>query len=109
MPPPMSLASGSTLGPYTITAELGQDGMGVVYTAHDPRLKRRVAIKLLSPELTRDETAKQQFQQEAKAASALDHPNICTFTTWVRPTTVSYISSWPTTTGRRSRSGSAKG
>ena len=58
---------------YTIRAELGQGGMGVVYTAHDPRLKRQVAIKLLTPDLTRDETAKQRFLQEAKAASALDH------------------------------------
>ena len=51
---------------------------GVVYTAQDPRLKRQVAIKLLTPDLTRDETAKQRFLQEAQAASALDHPNICT-------------------------------
>ena len=52
--------------------------MGVVYTAQDPRLKRQVAIKLLTPDLTRDDTAKKRFLQEAKAASALDHPNICT-------------------------------
>ena len=52
--------------------------MGVVYQATDPRLKRTVAIKLLPPDLTRDERAKQRFLQEAKAASALDHPNICT-------------------------------
>ena len=52
--------------------------MGVVYQVHDPRLDRHVAIKLLPPDLTRDETAKQRFLQEAKAASALDHPNICT-------------------------------
>ena len=52
--------------------------MGVVYLANDPRLDRHVAIKLLPPDLTRDETAKQRFLQEAKAASALDHPNICT-------------------------------
>jgi hypothetical protein len=50
----------------------------VVYLAHDPRLDRHVAIKLLPPDLTRDETAKQRFLQEAQAASALDHPNICT-------------------------------
>ena len=74
----MTLAPGSTLGPYTVTAELGHGGMGVVYTAHDPRLDRQVAIKVLPPDLTRDETAKQRFLQEAKAASALDHPNICT-------------------------------
>ncbi len=46
--------------------------------AHDPRLDRQVAIKVLPPDLTRDDTAKQRFLQEAKAASALDHPNICT-------------------------------
>ncbi len=74
----MTLAPGSSLGPYTITAELGHGGMGVVYAAHDPRLKRQVAIKLLTADLTRDETAKQRFLQEAKAASALDHTNICT-------------------------------
>ncbi len=74
----MSLSPGSTLGPYTIRAELGHGGMGIVYTAHDPRLDRQVAIKLLPPDLTRDDTAKQRFLQEAKAASALDHPNICT-------------------------------
>ena len=74
----MSLASGTPLGPYKIVSQLGSGGMGVVYTATDPRLDRRVAIKLLPPDLTRDETAKQRFLQEAKAASALDHPNICT-------------------------------
>ena len=74
----MTLGPGTRLGPYTITAELGHGGMGVVYTAHDPRLKRQVAIKLLTADLTRDETAKQRFLQEAQAASALDHPNICT-------------------------------
>ena len=74
----MTLAPGSTLGPYAIRSQLGQGGMGVVYLAQDPRLKRQVAIKLLPPDLTRDSTAKQRFQQEAQAASALDHPNICT-------------------------------
>ncbi len=74
----MTLSPGATLGPYTIRAQLGHGGMGVVYTAQDPRLKRQVAIKLLPPDLTRDETAKQRFLQEAQAASALDHPNICT-------------------------------
>ncbi len=64
----MTLAPGSTLGPYAIRAQLGRGGMGVVYTAHDPRLKRQVAIKLLTTDLTRDETAKRHFLQEAKAA-----------------------------------------
>ncbi len=74
----MTLAADSQLGPYRIVSQLGQGGMGVVYQAHDPRLDRHVAIKLLPPNLTRDEIAKQRFLQEAKAASALDHPNICT-------------------------------
>ena len=74
----MSFSPGSQLGPYQIVSQLGSGGMGVVYLAQDPRLKRQVAIKLLPPDLTRDETAKQRFLQEAQAASALDHPNICT-------------------------------
>ena len=74
----MALQVGDRLGHYTVTAQVGAGGMGVVYTAHDPRLKRQVAIKVLTPDLTRDKTAKQRFLQEAKAASALDHPNICT-------------------------------
>ncbi len=57
----MTLTPGATLGPYTITAEFGHGGMGVVYTAQDPRLKRQVAIKLLTADLTRDATAKQRF------------------------------------------------
>ena len=85
----MTLTPGTTLGPYAIVSQLGSGGMGVVYLAHDPRLDRHVAIKLLPPDLTRDETAKQRFLQEVKAASALDHPNICnihnTRTAWGDP------------------------
>ena len=77
MAPPMGLDPGSTLGPYEIRSQLGQGGMGVVYLAQDPRLDRQVAIKVLPPDLTRDATAKQRFLLEAKAASALDRPNIC--------------------------------
>ena len=74
----MTFTPGSTLGSYQIVSQLGSGGMGIVYEARDPRLKRTVAIKLLPPDLTRDATAKQRFLQEAQAASALDHPNICT-------------------------------
>jgi serine/threonine protein kinase len=74
----MVLGPGETRGPYTLRAQLGEGGMGVVYSAHDPRLDRQVAIKVLAPDLVRDEMAKQRFLQEAKAVSALDHPNICT-------------------------------
>ena len=64
-PPPMSLAPGTQFGPYAIVSQLGSGGMGVVYEAKDPHLKRTVAIKLLPPDLTKDETAKQRFLQEA--------------------------------------------
>ena len=66
----MTLTPGAQLGPYTITAELGHGGMGVVFTAQDPRLKRQVAIKLLTADLTQDETAKQRFLPEAQAVNA---------------------------------------
>jgi len=66
------------LGPYRLVREIGSGGMGVVYEAEDTRLRRRVAIKLLPPECSRDPAAKERFLREARAASALDDPNICT-------------------------------
>ncbi|HEY2294503.1 MAG TPA: serine/threonine-protein kinase, partial [Thermoanaerobaculia bacterium] len=66
------------LGPYRLVREIGSGGMGVVYEAEDTRLRRRVAVKLLPPELSRDRGAKQRFLREGRAASALDDPNICT-------------------------------
>jgi hypothetical protein len=69
---------GRTLGHYKIEAQLGAGGMGVLYRAMDLKLGRAVAIKLLAQHLVDDETAKARFVREARAASALDHPNIGT-------------------------------
>ena len=72
----MALASGMKLGPYEIQSLLGAGGMGEVYRAHDSRLNRTVAIKVLPASFSADRDRLQRFAQEARAAAALNHPNI---------------------------------
>jgi len=74
----MTLVPGSKLGPYEVVAPLGAGGMGEVYRARDERLKRDVAIKVLPAELAADADRRTRFEREARAASALSHPNILT-------------------------------
>jgi Tol biopolymer transport system component len=74
----MAIAPGTKLGPYEIIAPLGAGGMGEVYRAHDSRLDRDVAIKVLPEHLMSDASLRLRFEREAKAICKLSHPNICT-------------------------------
>ena len=74
----MSFVSGSRLGPYEIRGTLGSGGMGTVYRAHDPRLARDIALKILPETVARDAESLARFTREARAVAALNHPHIVT-------------------------------
>jgi serine/threonine protein kinase len=74
----VSLQKGHRLGPYEVVSFLGAGGMGEVYRARDTRLDREVAIKILPAELASEPERLKRFEREARAASALNHPNIVT-------------------------------
>src|SRR5512135_3260840 len=74
----MPLTAGTSLGSYRVLALLGAGGMGEVYRAHDPRLGRDVALKVLPESVAKDADALARFEREARALAALNHPNIVT-------------------------------
>ena len=95
-----TISAGSRLGPYEVIAPLGAGGMGEVWRARDPRLGREVAIKVLPEEVSSDRERVGRFEREARAASALNHPNIVTIHEVGEAEGRAY-SSWSGSKGRR--------
>jgi serine/threonine protein kinase len=87
----MALAPGKILGQYEVRSPLGAGGMGEVYRAHDARLDREVAIKVLPASFTSDPERMRRFEQEARAAAALNHPNILAVYQMATQDGVSYL------------------
>src|SRR6202042_3266242 len=75
-PAPGGFTTGSRIAGYRLEEQIGRGGMAVVFRAHDPRLDRRVALKILAPELARDDAFRQRFIRESRAAAAVDDPHI---------------------------------
>jgi len=86
-----TLAPGSLLGPYRIVSKLGEGGMGAVYRAHDARLERDVALKVLHPDLADDPVRLERFTREARAVAALSHPHIVTIYSTEESDTVRFL------------------
>src|SRR5215470_2331633 len=76
LPAAAAVSPGDKVGGYRLEEKIGQGGMAVVYRAYDERLERRVALKLLAPNLTADAAFRARFLRESRAAASVDHPNI---------------------------------
>ena len=105
----VDIAPGTRLEAYEIVALLGRGGMGEVWLARDVTLDRKTAVKVLPASISADSDRVARFRHEARVASALNHPNVCTIHCWGPPTTGSCSSRWNTSRARRCESGSTHG